>query len=142
MTGGTTRILIVDDERETVNLLSAFFKLFGFETMGAMNGSAGLAAIAEHHPQIVILDLMLPDMDGYEICRQVRDQPETKDLPVIILSSRTAREDVKRAYAVGATRYFKKPVNLDLLLAEVRQLATTAVHTPPPQEVQEADAAD
>jgi DNA-binding response OmpR family regulator len=134
------RVFIIDDEPETVTMFKAFLKLFDIEAEGAYTGVGGLAAIAANRPDVLILDLMLPDADGYEICKQLRSQPETATLPIIIVSARTAREDVRRGYAVGATRYLKKPVDLDKLLAEVQAAARAGRHEPPPEAVQEADA--
>jgi len=134
------KVFIIDDEPETVTMFKAFLKLYDIEAEGAYTGAAGLAAVAKERPDVLILDLMLPDADGYEICKELRTQPETALLPIIIVSARTAREDVRRGYAVGATRYLKKPVNLDRLLAEVQAAAQAGRHEPPPEAVQEADA--
>lgn len=135
-----TRVLIIDDEPETVSMLKAFLDLFGFEVRTALTGTSGLKAVAEFSPHALILDLMLPDTDGYEVCRLLRDYPGTQTLPIIILSARTSHEDVKRGYAVGATRYLKKPVNLDVLLEEVRAVVAAVKHAPPSEEQQEKDA--
>ncbi len=135
-----TRVVIIDDEPETVELLVAYFKLIKLEAYGAFTGKTGLKAIAEHHPNVVVLDLMLPDMDGFVICEELRKDPATAKLPVVILSARTSREDVRRGYAAGATRYLKKPVDLDRLATEVKRVAASGEHKPPTEEQQQADA--
>ncbi len=134
------KVLIIDDEPETVNLLVAFLRLFDCEAQGVYNGQSGLKAATEQRPDVLILDLMLPDMDGLEVCRRLREQPTTHDLPIVILSARTSPEDVKLGYAAGATRYLKKPVDLDLLLKEVRRVAALKHHEAPSEAEQRADA--
>ena len=134
------RVLIIDDEPETVSMLKLFLELFGFEVMGTHTGKAGMKAIDEYKPHALILDLMLPDADGYQICRTLRDAPETRRLPIIMLSARTSQSDVKRGYKMGATRYLKKPVDLDLLVSELRNVIEAATHAPPTVERQKKDA--
>lgn len=133
-------VMIIDDEPSTVDLIKLFMKMIGFETDGALTGKLGMESIARRKPDVLILDLMLPDTDGYQICQALRARPETKDLPIVMLSARTGREDVRRGYAVGASKYLKKPVDLDRLGSEVRRLAELAHHEPPPPDVQEKDA--
>jgi DNA-binding response OmpR family regulator len=134
------RVLIIDDEPGTVDMLKSFFKIFNIEADGALTGEAGLKSISARPPNVLILDLMLPDIDGYEICRRLRMRDETEDLPIAMLSARTTREDVRRGYAAGASRYLKKPVDLNNLLEVVQTLAAQAKHTAPPKDQQEQDA--
>lgn len=132
------RLLIIDDEPETISMLKAFFRIMGFDVEGALDARRGMEIIAHQVPDVLILDLMLPDMDGYALCRQLRADPATARLPIVILSARTSRDDVRRGYEAGASRYIKKPVVLDVLLAEVQKLAARK-HEPPSIEVQRAD---
>jgi DNA-binding response OmpR family regulator len=134
------KVLIIDDEPGTVDMLKSFFGLFGIEAEGALTGEAGLKSISARPPNVLILDLMLPDIDGYEICRRLRMRDETKDLPIAMLSARTTRDDVRRGYAAGASRYLKKPVDLNNLLEIVQNLAGQAKHAAPPKDQQEQDA--
>lgn len=133
-------VVIIEDEPSTALMLEMFLKLKGFKPVPALTGRDGLAAIAEHKPRTLILDLMLPDIDGYEICRQLRADEKTALLPIIMLSARVHHDDVKRGYAAGATRYLKKPVDLDLLASEVQRMVQLARHETPSQEVQDQDA--
>ncbi len=140
MTG--IRVVVIDDEPDTVELLTMYFEMTGFNVKSGLTGGDGLKAIEAHKPQVVILDLMLPDMDGYEVCESLRRRPETADLPVIILSARTAKEDVKRGYTAGATLYLKKPVDLLRLGAEARRIVEIGKHVPPPPDDQEKHAVE
>ena len=125
------RLVVIDDEPGTVELLKMYFEMFNFEVSTALTGTGGLRAINEHAPTAVILDLMLPDMDGLEVCRQVRSTDATASLPVIMLSARTSRDDVQEGYDAGATAYFKKPVDLNKLLSETRRILATGGHIAP-----------
>jgi DNA-binding response OmpR family regulator len=125
------RLVVIDDEPGTVDLLKMYFEMFNFDVATALTGTGGLRAISEHAPTAVILDLMLPDMDGLEVCRQVRAADATASLAVIMLSARTSRDDVQEGYDAGATAYFKKPVDLNKLLSETRRILASGGHIAP-----------
>jgi DNA-binding response OmpR family regulator len=120
------KLVVVDDEPETVNIFMQFLTLFGYEVIGALTGGEGIAAVHSHKPDALILDLMLPDADGYDICRDLRNAPDTKDMPIIIVSARTSQDEVEKGYKMGATAYLKKPVKLSGLLAEVQRAVDKA----------------
>jgi len=117
-----TKLLIVDDEEFTVDMLQTFLQFNGYETIGAFNGQDGLVLTQVEHPEIIILDLMLPDIEGYEVCRQIRTYPNGALLPVIVLSARTEAASKERAIQAGANAYLTKPVQFPLLLAELKRL--------------------
>ncbi len=135
-----TRVIIIDDENETIRMLKSFLELFSYEVVGVQTGQDGLREVAAQRPGVVILDLMLPDMDGIEICRAIRSAEATRDLPVIILSARSSKDEVRRGYAAGASRYLKKPVDLDQLAEVVSEVVTQVKHQPPPEALQLEDA--
>ncbi|GAB4474304.1 MAG: hypothetical protein Kow00124_14150 [Anaerolineae bacterium] len=135
-----TRVIIIDDENETIRMLKSFLELFSYEVVGVQTGQDGLREIEAERPGVVILDLMLPDMDGLEICRAIRSAEATRDLPVIILSARSSKDEVRRGYAAGASRYLKKPVDLDQLAGVVSEVVTQVKHQPPPEALQLEDA--
>jgi DNA-binding response OmpR family regulator len=130
------KIVIIDDEMDTVSILAKFLEMYNFQVIGSLTGMEGMQAIAEHKPDIVILDLMLPDADGYQLCRLIRHQPSSKETPVIMLSARTTRDEVMRGYKVGATSYLKKPVDLNKLLEEVNRLIHKPHTTPSEAEIE------
>ena len=98
-------ILVIDDELETIELIQAAFKRSGCIVLGAVNGREGLRLACEHRPAIVLIDLMLPGLDGFELCRQLRDDPRTAHIPRVILSARYSLADQADALAAGADRY-------------------------------------
>jgi DNA-binding response OmpR family regulator len=117
-----TKLLIVDDEPFTVDMLQTFLQLNGFETYGAFNGEDGLVLVKVEEPQIVILDLMLPDIEGYEVCKRIRDYPQTASLPVLVLSARAEAAAKEQALAAGADAFMVKPVQFPALLSELNRL--------------------
>jgi DNA-binding response OmpR family regulator len=115
-------ILVIDDELDTIEFVQAAFRRSGCIVRGATNGQAGLQLAREHIPALILIDLMLPGLDGFELCRQLRDDPLTAHIPRVILSARDSLEDQADALAAGADRYVVKPVRLKALVALVEGL--------------------
>jgi len=116
------KVLIVDDEAFTIDMLKVFLNMNGFEGIGALNGEDGLVLVKVEQPDLLILDLMLPDIEGYEVCQRIRSFPETSSLPVLILSARVDSASKERAFAAGADAYLVKPVQFPQLLSELNRL--------------------
>ena len=113
-------ILLIEDETALVELLRYNLEKEGFRITAAVDGEEGLAALAESRPDLLILDWMLPHVSGIEICRQIRRKPETRDLPVIMLTARGEEADRVRGLEVGADDYVTKPFSPSELIARVR----------------------
>ena len=113
-------ILLIEDETALVELLRYNLEKEGFRITVAVDGEEGLAALAESRPDLLILDWMLPHVSGIEICRQIRRKPETRDLPVIMLTARGEEADRVRGLEVGADDYVTKPFSPSELIARVR----------------------
>ena len=111
------RILIVDDELAIIKLLRANLEANGFETMATMDGAEALEAIEREAPDLVILDILMPKMDGFEVCRRLR---EWSQVPIIMLSARGDEKDKVRCLGLGADDYITKPFGISELLARVR----------------------
>jgi diguanylate cyclase (GGDEF)-like protein len=120
---GKFNILVVDDEPDKRHLLATALQLEGYKVETASDGIEGLAAIESHPPDLVISDVMMPRMDGFEMIRRVRANPETAFIPIIIQSavSRTSR-DLRRGAQVGALDFITDPTDLELLIARARTL--------------------
>ncbi len=131
-----TKLLIVDDEPYTVEMLRTFFRIKGYETIEALNGEDGLVLAKVEAPEAVILDLMLPDIEGYEVCQRIRSFPATTNLPVLILSALADSASKARAKQSGADAYLVKPVRFPELLSELNRvlLARKADALPLPAE--------
>jgi diguanylate cyclase (GGDEF)-like protein len=116
-------ILIVDDNPDKLGLLEAALQLAGYNVTTATDGDEALAAIESYQPDLVITDVMMPRMNGYELAQRIRANPLTKFIPVIMQTAASRRaEDLRRASEVGALGYITDPTDLDLLLARTRTL--------------------
>lgn len=119
--GTAARILVVDDEENIAYLVCAALRLEGFEVSSAGTGREALAAIEERRPELVLLDVMLPDLDGFEVCRRLR--ADGVWAPVLMLTARDAVADRVAGLDAGADDYLAKPFAIDELLARLRALA-------------------
>lgn len=108
------KVLVVDDETMTVDLLSMYLNLIGHEPLSAQSGQEIWERLAEGQPDAILLDLMLPDMDGLSICRELRAQAGTRSIPVIVISAYSPPQH-EAARAAGATAYLSKPIPFDQL---------------------------
>jgi two-component system phosphate regulon response regulator PhoB len=124
--GVKPRILVVEDETALVEILRYNLEKEGFDVAAAGDGEEALAAIAEHAPDLIILDWMLPLVSGLEICRQLRRKAETRDLPIIMLTARGEESDRVRGLEVGADDYVSKPFSPSELVARVRAVLRRA----------------
>ncbi|MCG3209632.1 MAG: Regulator of RpoS [Anaerolineae bacterium] len=116
------RILIVDDDTVTLKLASHVFEKAGYEVFTASHGSEGLQKVENLQPALIILDVMMPDMSGLEVCERLRANPATAWLPIILLSAKTAVDDKLDGFQAGADDYVAKPVSHKELLARAGAL--------------------
>lgn len=112
-------ILIIDDEFPMRYLIEHQLKREGFQVTLAKDGRDGLTAVSQHKPDLVVLDVMMPGMDGFEVCQQIKNTPETSQIPVIFLTASEAKEYKTKAFAVGADDYLTKPFLAEELLAHI-----------------------
>jgi two-component system KDP operon response regulator KdpE len=122
------RILVVDDEPNILGAMEPLLRSHGYEVSTAMSGRAGIAAAAREQPDVIVLDLGLPDMDGVEVCRTVRDDGGP---PIIVLSARGGEADKVQALDAGADDYVTKPFGAEELLARIRVVLRRAEVTVP-----------
>ena len=116
------RILIADDEPNIVISLEFLMKREGFDVQVAMDGEAALQAIAAQLPDLILLDVMLPKLNGFEVCQQIRAKPECQSLKVLMLTAKGRDTEVSKGLALGADAYMTKPFSTRDLVAKVRQL--------------------
>jgi two-component system alkaline phosphatase synthesis response regulator PhoP len=121
--GGTPqRILVADDDPIVLKFLEALLSDAGYEVHTAGDGETALQKIREEKPDLVILDLVMPYRDGFDICRTVRQSPSTRTLPIIILSMKEKETDIIRCFEAGADEFVRKPFNALELIARIRKI--------------------
>ena len=132
------RILVVDDELAIIKLLRANLNAEGFEVLTAMDGAQAIQTIEKEAPDLVILDIMMPEMNGFEVCRHVR---EWSQVPIIMLSAKGAEDDKVKCLDMGADDYITKPFGINELVARVRAVfrRVDAIFTQPAQPAFRAD---
>lgn len=115
-------VLVVDDEFEIRQLLSTMLTMMGYQSFMAQDGLDALEKISQYQPDILILDVMMPRMDGLTLCRQLRDAAETAALPIIMLSGKAHQEAIQEGLKAGANRYLVKPTGLDELTRNINEV--------------------
>ena len=114
-----SKILIVDDKPDNLRLLSKMLVEHGYEVRKAINGSTALMGVKTAHPDLILLDIKMPDMDGYEVCQHLKEDPKTREIPVIFLSASDEVMDKVKAFEVGGIDYITKPFQIQEVLARV-----------------------
>ena len=116
------RILVVDDEADLREMLSLRLEANGYEVLTAADGEEGLAKARKEKPDLIILDLMLPKVDGYKICLMLEYDEKYKKIPIILFTARAQETDVSMGEEVGADAYIIKPFEPGILLAKIKEL--------------------
>ncbi|RJP28062.1 MAG: response regulator [Candidatus Omnitrophota bacterium] len=116
------KILIVDDEPELVEVLRLRLEANGYTVMEASNGQEGFDMARGLKPDLIILDLMLPKIDGYKICRMLKFDEKYKHIPIILFTARAQDQDLKTGMEVGADAYITKPFEPQVLLSKIKEL--------------------
>ena len=118
----TEKILIIDDDVDTLRLVGLMLQRQGYLISAATNGEQGLAKAFEERPDIILLDVMMPDMDGYEVTRRLRKNPTTQSTPILMFTAKTQLDDKVAGFEVGADDYLTKPTHPTELQAHVKAL--------------------
>ena len=124
------KILIVDDEEDIAFSIARRLTAAGYEAICAEDGVEGLRRAQADKPDLILLDLMLPKMDGFKVCRLLKFDQRYKHIPIIIMSARGQQEDIALGRETGAEFYLTKPVESDTLLDKIRQFLNTPVSKP------------
>jgi DNA-binding response OmpR family regulator len=107
------KVLVVDDQPVFREFFQKSLTKLGFEVITAFTGKIALVRAREHKPDLIMLDVMLPDMDGIDICRKLREQSETSETPIILVSAVASEKHIQRATEAGATTYMIKPLSME-----------------------------
>ncbi len=118
-----SKVLVVDDNPQMVELLQAYLEdLPQITVLTAENGEQALAVVAEQRPDLVLLDIMMPRISGFEVCRRMKNDPATSQIPVVMVTALDEQADIERGVEVGADDYLKKPINRVELTCRVSTL--------------------
>jgi two-component system phosphate regulon response regulator PhoB len=134
-TMGKGTVVVIDDEKDLIELVRYNLEKEGFDVIGAMNGEAGLEIARQHRPNLILLDLMLPGMDGLEVCRRIRNDNSTVRIPIIILTAKADEPDRIVGLELGADDYITKPFSPRELAARVKAVLRRAGDHHEPAEV-------
>ena len=132
---GKPRLLVIDDDENLRKIVRHIFELAGFEVYSAENGDAGVKAAVSNPPNAILMDVTMPEKDGFDACSELRRVGRTQAVPIIMLTAKTRDESYQHALYKGATAYVQKPFHNDELVALVKQLVEEAERpqpAPPP----------
>ena len=121
------KILVVDDEPRVREMIEFRLNMCGYEVIQASNGNEALACAAEHKPDLVLLDIMMDEPDGFKVCKRLKSDEATKDIPVVMLTAKAEAKDVMRAYESGAVDYIVKPYDPVVLRQKVEKNLSVSV---------------
>ena len=127
------RILLVDDEPSIVKMVGKRLEVEGFDVLVAMDGQEGLTKAQAEQPQLIILDLMLPKLNGYEVCTMLKQDTRYQKIPIVLFTAKAQDKDEKLGMECGANAYVRKPFRAQELLEKIRSLL---VGSPQPDQVQ------
>jgi DNA-binding response OmpR family regulator len=116
------KVIIVDDDRDTREMLTLALELEGFDVSQAANGLRLISAMHVDRPDVILLDVMMSWIDGFELCRAIKKNPTFAEIPVIFVSARKSVEDERAGLEAGAVEYFTKPLDMDRLIARMREI--------------------
>jgi len=120
--GGKPKILIVDDDPDALDTMAAILETRDYLVLTATSGLEGVSTARTEKPDLIVLDVMMPELDGFEACRMIKESAEIKDIPVILLTGLGIVGDIEKGFAAGAADFVVKPINWDLLFSKIKQL--------------------
>lgn len=129
-----TRVLIVDDNRDLVQTVARALERTGYQVLTAYSGQEALARVREERPEAIVLDVVLPDLDGYEVCRRLRSDPQLATIPVLFLTVKQDIDALLQGFKAGGDDYLRKPFDLRELQVRLEALLRRAAGAQPPGE--------
>jgi len=112
-------ILVVDDNQENLKVVSNFLKDKGYQIALALNGESALKVLENYKTDLILLDIMMPGMDGFEVCQQIKEKEKLKDIPIIFLTAKVDTDDIVKGFQLGGVDYITKPFRKEELYARV-----------------------
>jgi two-component system OmpR family response regulator len=124
-----TRVLVIDDEPEITEIVEAFLSDAGYVVTAENSPQHAIAKVLEFRPDVILLDIMMPGMDGYDVCQQVKARPEFAHVPIIFLTGKDRADDMGRSFKVGGDMFIKKPFSCERLLEIVNIVVMSTAKT-------------
>jgi len=115
-----SKILVIDDNNLNLRMIELILQNYNYDVITAMNGASGIKATQEQNPDLILLDIMMPVMDGFEVCERLKESPDTRDIPIIFLTSKTDSEGIVKGFELGAADYVTRPFNRPELMARIK----------------------
>lgn len=115
------KILVVEDTEDHLQIIKLILEQHNYTILTESNGKKGLLSAQNQLPDLMLLDVMLPELNGYEVCKILKSEEKTKNIPILMLSVRSSQEDIDAGLNAGANEYMTKPFNLDELLSKVKK---------------------
>ena len=131
------KILVIEDDPSALRLVQYTLEQEGYQVLAATNGLAGIRKAQNEEPDLLVLDIMLPGIDGFEICHRLRAEPQTAQLPILMLSAKAQETDKATGLKVGADDYITKPADPSEIINRVRTLLAQVKRTSPVEEKKE-----
>ena len=116
------KILVVEDEQALLTLQSMLLSIEGYTVEGVMDGQTALDVVETMKPDLILLDIMLPEVDGFQVCRQLKSNEATRHIPIIILTAKKSKEDLSMGEQVGADMYITKPYKTSMVIEAIQRL--------------------
>ena len=123
---GKAKILVVDDNEKNVELLEAILQPAGFDVLKAYNGKQAIEMVGQEHPGLLLLDIMMPELDGFQVCEMLRKDPQNAGLPVIMVTAKDKASDIVQSLERGADEYIVKPIDKKEVLRKVEDMLAKA----------------
>ena len=122
-----TRVLVIDDEPEITEIVEAFLTEAGYVVAAENSAQRAVTVVKEFRPDVILLDIMMPGMDGYDVCQQIKAQPQFTHVPIIFLTGKDRADDMGRSFKVGGDMFIKKPFSCERLLEIVNIVVMSTV---------------
>lgn len=117
-----TDILIVDDKPEIITILRKMLEKEGFKTIQALSGGEGMEKIRASRPALILLDALMPDLNGWELCRRIKSDAALRDIPVVIVTIKNAAEDIRKSFEAGAQAHLGKPIDREIMINTIKRI--------------------
>jgi two-component system alkaline phosphatase synthesis response regulator PhoP len=135
----SVKVAVVDDDPELLRSVEVMLTVAGAKVLGATNGISGFLMIRREHPDVVLLDIMMPDMDGYEVCRKLKLDPLTKGIPIIFLTAKSGHSHIELGLSLGAQDYITKPFEDGELIGKITKMVNSPKPPASPSRSQSQD---